>query len=125
MTIKVICIAIGLLCISVATPQPYGIIPSFRGFPLNEPARWVIAFGGVIIILYNLFYKQSKDPSKIIFYENTICPKCETTFIKGSPVPDSICPKCKIQLEPLDGFYERHPSLKNVAEKRSEKKEDN
>jgi len=36
-----------------------------------------------------------------------VCPKCGTPY-EGSGI-GQFCPKCKIKLEPLRGFYKRHP----------------
>ena len=114
LTYRLIGIFIGLMVIWASNPLDMQHKSYFRGFLVSESARWVIACGGFIIILYNLLYKRSQSPSDITFYENTICPKCETAFTKGSTPPNSSCPKCKIQLERLEGFYNRHPELKNV-----------
>nr|WP_321260332.1 hypothetical protein [uncultured Pseudodesulfovibrio sp.] len=41
-----------------------------------------------------------------------ICPKCETA-VDFRNVGNHTCPKCQTELEPLEGFYERHPELKD------------
>ncbi|NDV20313.1 hypothetical protein GO013_12930 [Pseudodesulfovibrio sp. JC047] len=40
-----------------------------------------------------------------------ICPECETAY-PAAEVPDKRCPRCTVPLEPLTGFYDRHPDLK-------------
>lgn len=40
-----------------------------------------------------------------------ICPKCRDSFYERD-VKEKICPKCKIKVEDVKGFYERHPDLK-------------
>ncbi|WP_291329997.1 hypothetical protein [Desulfovibrio sp. UCD-KL4C] len=70
----------------------------------------------------NIFYGLiSKDASKEL-QEATICPKCQTPFGVGLGLglgvkKDSnhkFCPRCKVKLEPLNGFYKRHPELKEA-----------
>nr|WP_321260333.1 hypothetical protein [uncultured Pseudodesulfovibrio sp.] len=41
-----------------------------------------------------------------------ICPKCETA-VDFRNVGNHTCPKCQTELEPLVGFYERHPEFKD------------
>ncbi|WP_031484452.1 hypothetical protein [Maridesulfovibrio frigidus] len=62
---RVVGVILGLVCILIAGPQFGETIPSFRGFPLTEPARWVIVIVGVIIILYNLLYKRTSKMEKV------------------------------------------------------------
>ena len=40
-----------------------------------------------------------------------ICKICHKAFSIEN-VPDNKCPKCNIELEELNGFYDRHPELK-------------
>ena len=71
-----------------------------------------IPFGGALIVIGIIFFwsalrKKAKDfEDKFL-----ICPKCKTPF-NQKDVPDSRCPKCEVELEDLEGFYERHPELK-------------
>lgn len=39
-----------------------------------------------------------------------ICPRCKTAFNNRRM---SRCPHCDVDLEPLEGFYDRHPELKD------------
>ncbi len=41
-----------------------------------------------------------------------MCKECLQPFYRKNTV-DELCPKCGISLEELEGFYERHPELKN------------
>ena len=43
-----------------------------------------------------------------------ICPKCQNTYYKDD-VKDKICTTCNVSLEKLEGFYERHPELKDES----------
>ena len=40
-----------------------------------------------------------------------VCPKCHQEY-GTKDVVNSNCPECKCELEDLDGFYDRHPELK-------------
>ncbi|QJT08873.1 hypothetical protein [Oceanidesulfovibrio marinus] len=44
--------------------------------------------------------------------EMMICSTCEQTII-AYKAQDGRCPHCGGELEPLDGFYERHPELRD------------
>lgn len=50
--------------------------------------------------------------------EYAICPNCESSF-RECDIKNNTCPKCDIDLEPLSGFYKRHPELKNDKRKNS------
>jgi hypothetical protein len=63
--------------------------------------------------LYGLWYFKTPSAKKVdLTPENWIYIKCRSTF-PGYSVNDSSCPKCSHDLEDLEGFYERHPKLKN------------
>ena len=40
-----------------------------------------------------------------------ICPKCEAVH-PYAEVKDEVCPVCEAKMEPLKGFYKRHPERK-------------
>ncbi len=40
-----------------------------------------------------------------------ICPRCESLYEK-SALNDQLCPHCNIPMEPLKGFYDRHPEFR-------------
>jgi len=42
---------------------------------------------------------------------NRICPTCEEVYLP--PIKTKECSKCSSLLEPLVGFYKRHPELKD------------
>ncbi|WP_170830296.1 hypothetical protein [Maridesulfovibrio ferrireducens] len=84
-----------------------------KGNPVGLAGRWTMTIIGLILIGYSLFYKP-KLPNKMVELEDTICPKCETTFGIGEAPKNELCPNCKDLLEPLKGFYDRHPELKNI-----------
>jgi hypothetical protein len=73
-----------------------------------------IPFGTALIIIGIIFIwsalrRKAKDYEKMFL----ICPKCEKTFNKKD-VPDQLCPNCKVDLENIEGFYERHPERKVI-----------
>lgn len=41
-----------------------------------------------------------------------MCPRCNGSFERKN-VQENKCPKCDVDLEPLEGFYERHPEMKD------------
>lgn len=76
-----------------------------------------IPFGSALIIIGVIFIwsalrRKAKEYKEIFL----ICPKCEETFDKKD-VPDQLCPNCKVDLENIEGFYERHPELKAIPRK--------
>ncbi len=56
------------------------------------------------------YWSYKKKPK---YFEDTflICPNCKKPF-NEKDIKNKLCPECKIVLEKLDGFYERHPELK-------------
>ena len=80
-------------------------LESFIGFgDARKPVGYSMMAVGCFLLIYTTFGK----------WQNTttyICPKCEETVedIEGK---DIYCPKCGTKMEPLKGFYERHPELK-------------
>ncbi len=98
--------------------------PSFWDVSINIYGRWAMALVGLIAIGCALFYRKPKTSKKVGYYENTICPDCGKVYIVGSGPTDDICTKCSVKLEPLEGFYARHPELKEAEETLPEKLED-
>lgn len=43
--------------------------------------------------------------------EHLICPRCQTPY-NNNDVTHQACPKCLVKLEPIKGFYKRHPEFK-------------
>lgn len=72
----------------------------------NVPLGIGVGIGG--LIMFTFAFRKNKNGVRGIF----ICPQCETA-LPYAEVPDETCPKCQIKMEPLDGFYDRHPELKN------------
>lgn len=63
------------------------------------PAIVVLSLIMIGIVLYSI---KNKKP------EVVICPQCEAVFPFHKNETNR-CPGCGVPLEPLDGFYERHP----------------
>lgn len=83
----------------------------FRGGRWGMPIRWGLAGVGLFLIFFGLLYRFPKKYHE----QGTICPKCQTPFGIGQDrAPKSgKCPDCNVEIEPLDGFYDRHPELKD------------
>ncbi|GEM_PF-2284327 len=108
---RLVWIAIGLFMILYDRPwDPHADVYSW-GMLVSLSARWLGAGFGLCVIFGGLLYKlPKKDPE-----QGTICPKCQTPFgvEHGRAPKNNKCPDCNVELEPIDGFYERHPELKD------------
>ena len=70
--------------------------------------KWPLGGGFLLIgILFFLVSFKKQNGNTVDF----ICPNCEET-VKGTEGKDVYCPKCGTKMEPLEGFYERHPDRK-------------
>ncbi len=81
----------------------YGI--EFDVSDYNIPWAIVLVTTGI----YSLWLAWTNRPKAMTMH---ICPKCETA-VDFRNVGNHTCPKCQTELEPLEGFYERHPELKD------------
>ena len=71
-----------------------------------------IPFGGALIVIGIIFvWSALKKNPKDFEDKFLICPECKTPF-NQKDVPDGRCSKCEVELEDLEGYYERHPELK-------------
>ncbi|HAS89292.1 MAG TPA: hypothetical protein DCS48_08300 [Desulfovibrio sp.] len=109
---RLILLVIGLCIILYARPWNPHVAVFYRGVRSSLSWRWFDVGFGLCIILGGFLYKfpQKKDPE-----QGTICPKCQTPFgaEHGRAPKNGKCPDCAVELEPIDGFYERHPELKD------------
>ena len=98
----------GILIILWSSPFPgVEVKPTYWGVPIPNIARWGLLCLGVYF-LWSAFFETTKE----YVIPNTICPRCQKPFR-----PEIVkCPGCKLKLEPLEGFYERHPELKGSKE---------
>ena len=83
-------------------------------FPVPKSTGVLIIVIGLLIILYGLFQKIKLNKPKDQFL---ICPQCLTPFDQKAVSYNKQCPICKVNLEKLMGFYERHPELKEENRK--------
>jgi len=97
----ILSILAGIIFIREGWDYHYGIaVPKLAGY------LW-IAFG-VAILLYAIFTKKiPKEPHE----DFVICPDCRNSFY-AKDVHQNRCPKCEGTVEDLDGFYDRHPELR-------------
>ncbi|MBI9111613.1 hypothetical protein [Maridesulfovibrio ferrireducens] len=108
----------GIILILWSMPLSELDITTIRGQHIGLTGRWTMTAIGLIIIGYSVFYKP-KLPSKMVELEDTICPTCETPFGIGEAPQNELCPRCKVLLEPLKGFYDRHPELKDIKSEKN------
>jgi len=81
-------------------------------------AKWPVALFfvlfGLALIWFGFRKKSGEFEDRVL-----ICPKCREPYSKKD-VPDERCPRCEVELEDLEGFYERHPELKKAEPKANE-----
>ena len=67
---------------------------------------------GIILILLGLYtlYKMLMAP-RYTGNDILMCHQCNQP-IERKQTRNNKCPTCDVELEPLDGFYDRHPELK-------------
>lgn len=76
----------------------------YRGVALHEIFSYAAIPIGILCMWGAFKIRKDGDIS--------VCPKCSATYPRtkdGKP-----CPKCGGNIEPLEGFYERHPALKSA-----------
>ncbi len=74
----------------------------------SSPVGYTMICVGAGLFGYSIFGKWEK-------LETFICPECEE-IVERSGEDEVFCPKCGTKMEPLKGFYERHPELKKKPE---------
>jgi cytochrome c553 len=77
--------------------------------------RWPL---GIMLVVLGMFivYKSAREPRKIAANDTTSSKETAICTACHAPSADSdqeACPRCGGDLEPLDGFYERHPELRD------------
>ncbi len=110
-------IVCGILAIEASFPFISTYTPTFRGVPLSITTRWVMTLVGIIFIIDGVFCRRPKSGTRIVDYERTICPKCEHPFEVGRVPKNGLCSNCQVPVEPIKGYYDRHPERRDVEEK--------
>lgn len=78
----------------------------YQGASPVDRSIWILFFVvGLISILYSVLSK-TKPPERDEF-NSKICPTCLKRY--SGNVEETKCAACKIDLEPTEGFLERHP----------------
>ncbi len=85
---------------------------------------WSLFILGIIVVIYCVIYllkivndkklreKTIERACDSIYF---ICPECDETFFGHEVKNDFRCPHCNVEVEELEGFYERHPHVRNNA----------
>ena len=71
--------------------------------------HWVMGIVSMLIgaaMIAGAFWPNKHDQKAMY-----ICPKCEAVH-SYAEVKDEVCPVCGAKMEPLKGFYKRHPERK-------------
>ena len=114
----------GLAAIIMTYPLGENLEVYMKGGPVGIAGRWSISGFGFLLMLYSFFCKQLINPKEWNMYEETICPTCTRVYEKGRGRSGGKCQDCDVYLEPLKGFYDRHPKLRDVEENIPDKIED-
>ena len=97
----------------------YGFFTSIQRGYYSSRFGFYVDFGryhylfGILIMLVGIFviYTTLSSKRKYLKEKYLICPKCKDSFSQKD-VSNSLCPNCTVELEDLEGFYDRHPELK-------------
>ena len=87
----------------------YGHVIAYDGLAIFICLLMIIVGGFFFIFGTNrVIASITTETNKV---ENYICPNCQTLW-PAYEIDDTFCVKCQVALEDLDGFFERHPDLK-------------
>jgi len=80
--------------------------------PVPRSAGLLLASIGIGIVIYKgyRFILRTEQSSDLVVKQDYICPKCEE-IVEYNETKDIKCPVCATKMEPLKGFYERHPAV--------------
>eukprot|EP01022_Parablepharisma_sp_SALTPOND_P032517 TRINITY_DN850_c1_g1_i1.p2 TRINITY_DN850_c1_g1~~TRINITY_DN850_c1_g1_i1.p2 ORF type:complete len:289 (+),score=-1.33 TRINITY_DN850_c1_g1_i1:114-980(+) len=104
-----ICIAYGLITLY----EPMYFSPKFGIVIDVSEVKYVISalcFSIGVASIWLYIRSPRKDASAVT---TMICVQCQVPHLPDGKVY-KVCPKCGGRLEPIEGFYERHPELKDV-----------
>ncbi|WP_319759026.1 hypothetical protein [Maridesulfovibrio sp.] len=98
----------------------------YKGFEVYNFVGYIqFVIGSIILIyLWRTRKEESFSSDKDHETEETICPKCQKVYMAGKAPANAACDSCGAKLEPLEGFYERHPELKETPEDYPQHEED-
>ena len=86
---------------------------SFRSTYFDSEDRYL--YGGIFLILgFILFLTGMLKKETMNFDEEKFlaCPQCGKPY-NILDVTNNTCPICKVDLEPMEDFYDRHPEFKD------------
>ena len=78
------------------------------GFPIPPSTGILLIFIGIFFIIFGFLRKIDLTKFSEIYL---ICPKCDK-ILQVADAKDYICPNCFETMEELEGYYDRHPDLK-------------
>ena len=81
------------------------------GFKVPKSLGVLLICFGFLCIAFGIFKKKTISSYKTILK----CPKCLKVF-READVENNRCPSCGFELEPLKGFFERHPDKGNIRD---------
>lgn len=95
-----------LLLLAEKTGSPKSRLPGLSLDELDErvPFLATVSLGAILLFTLIGLLVGSR-------FRERICPGCEQVVMEGITF-DKICRKCNLPLEPLKGFYDRHPELR-------------
>lgn len=103
-----------------------GIVTALNGFNIMKRGSWCSSYYnyctdfmgyhvpfGIFLIIVGLFIILASAFGKRYAGEDILmCAQCNKPYERKN-TQNHMCPKCHVELEPLDGFYDRHPELKD------------
>lgn len=97
----------------------YGLFTIIQRGYYSSRFKFYIDFGsyhsifGIIIVVFGIFfiYTSLTSKKKHAKEKYLICPKCKESFNQKDAI-NHLCPTCAVKLEDLEGFYDRHPEMK-------------
>jgi predicted amidophosphoribosyltransferase len=78
---------------------------------MNKVLGWLEILLGSLSIWYAIWGHRRHGR---VNRRDMMCPGCQRVF--PGPQAPSECPECRLPLEPIKGFYKRHPELKREDE---------
>jgi hypothetical protein len=102
-------IGYGIFLILIGILQVISGEGDFMGNPVPGFVGYPVAALGLMFIHYGVSTKKIPQAD----YNNfAICSECQASFY-AKDVHHNRCPECNGTVEDLDGFYQRHPELKD------------